>query len=313
MAEEVLEPVGGETDGPGGMRKPGGPTLRRAVDGVAAELEAAGVESPRREATRLVCHVAGVGRDELALEAGDRSLRPGLARRLAGMVRRRLAGEPLQYIEGTVAFRDLVLRCDRRALIPRPETEQLVGRVAGWVDERGEPAGRTLDIGTGSGAIALSLLDESLTRAAVGLDSSREALMLAAENREVVGVAEDRFELRWVRGPLWNSVSSRERFDLVISNPPYVTDREMEELPREVAGFEPEEALRGGADGLDVVREIADRGAAYLRSGGALFLEIGSGQGRAVRRILEERDGWTDVTVREDLTGRERFVRARKE
>lgn len=309
-AGERLEPVGGEQEGPGGMRKPGGPTLRRVVDGVAAELESAGVESPRVEARRLVCHAAGIGRDELALEAGDEPLRPGLARRLAGMVRRRLSGEPLQYIEGTVEFRDLVLRCDRRALIPRPETEQLVERAAAWIEDRGEPAERALDVGTGSGAIALSLLDEGLSGEAVGLDSSREALMLAAENRRVVGVPEDRFELRWVQGDLWNSVSSRERFDLVISNPPYVRDGEMAGLPTEVAEHEPEEALRGGEDGLDVIREIAGPAAAYLRPGGALFLEIGPEQGEAVRAILESGGGWSEVVVRQDLAGRDRFVRA---
>lgn len=308
-----LEPVGGSGEGPGGMQKPGGPPIRRVVEGVAGELEAAGVESPRLEARRLVSHAAGIERHRLALDDGDERLRPGLARRLAGMVRRRLAGEPLQYIEGSVEFRELVLRCDRRALIPRPETEQLVERVAGWIQGRGGSVERILDVGTGSGAIALSLLTEGLAGEAVGLDVSREALMLAAENRDLAGVPEDRFELRWVQGPLWNSVGSKERFDLIVSNPPYVSDAEMEDLPGEVADHEPTRALRGGEDGLDVVREIGDAAAGYLEGGGALFLEIGAEQGDEVREILGRSGNWTAVEVRRDLAGRERFVRSTAE
>ena len=308
---EGLEPVGQGSEGPGGMRRPGGPQLRRVVEGVASELEAAGVESPRLEARRLVCHAAGIERHQLALDAGDRALRAGEARRLAGMVRRRLSGVPLQHIEGTVEFRELVLRCDRRALIPRPETEQLVERAAAWIRERGAPLERVLDVGTGSGAIALALLSEGLARQAVGLDVSREALMLAAENREVAGASEERFELRWVRGPLWNSVSSRERFDLIISNPPYVSGGELDELPREVVDHEPREALDGGEDGLEVIREIAGGAAGYLTEGGCLFLEIAADDGDAVKDVFRDAGGWDPVEVRDDLAGRERFVRAR--
>lgn len=308
---EGLEPVGQGSEGPGGMQRPGGPQLRRVVDGVASELEAAGVESPRLEARRLVCRAAGIERHQLALDAGDRALRAGEARRLAGMVRRRLSGEPLQHIEGTVEFRELVLRCDRRALIPRPETEQLVERAAAWIRERGAPLERVLDVGTGSGAIALALLSEGLARQTVGLDVSREALMLAAENREVAGAGEERFELRWVRGPLWNSVSSRERFDLIISNPPYVSGGELDDLPREVIDHEPREALDGGEDGLEVIREIAGGAAGYLTEGGCLFLEIAADRGDAVRDAFRDAGGWDRVEVRDDLAGRERFVRAR--
>jgi len=315
-AGDELRQVTGSREGPGGMKKPAGPNLRGVVDGVAEELEAGGVDDdPRREAERLVCHALGVDRHELAL--GDDAPRLGAeeAGRLARAVRRRLDGEPLQHIEGTVQFRELTLLCDRRALIPRPETEQLVERVAQWV--RGETGGggpreieRMLDIGTGSGAIALSLLHEGLARRALGVDISREALQLAGQNRDrVPGVDDDRLELRLASSPLWNSISSSERFDLIVSNPPYVSDAEMEDLPEEVRAYEPAVALSGGPAGMDVIREILERGARYLRPGGALFLEIGESQADAVRRAASDAGEWSRVEVGRDLAGRDRFVR----
>ncbi|MDP2496976.1 MAG: peptide chain release factor N(5)-glutamine methyltransferase [Candidatus Palauibacterales bacterium] len=315
-AGDQLRQVSGSREGPGGMKKPAGPNLRGVVDGVAEELRAGGVEeNVRREAERLVCHALGLDRHELAL--GDDAPRLGAeeAGRLARALRRRLDGEPLQHIEGTVQFRELTLLCDRRALIPRPETEQLVERVAQWIrGEVGEggprDVERALDIGTGSGAIALSLLYEGLAREALGLDVSREALQLAGQNRDRVGgIDDERLELRLASSPLWNSVSSSERFDLVVSNPPYVSDGEMEDLPEEVRDYEPETALAGGPDGMDVIREILGRGARYLRPGGALFLEIGEDQGEAVRRLASGTGEWSRVEVGRDLAGRDRFVR----
>ncbi len=311
-----LQQVSGSREGPGGMKKPAGPNLRGVVDGVAEELEAGGVEeNARREAERLVCHALGLDRHELALGDDAPSLGAEEAGRLARALRRRLEGEPLQHIEGTVQFRELTLVCDRRALIPRPETEQLVERVAQWIrgetgDDGPRDVERVLDIGTGSGAIALSLLQEGLARRALGLDVSREALQLAGQNRDrAEGVDDERLELRLASSPLWNSVSSSERFDLVVSNPPYVSDGEMEDLPQEVRDYEPEVALAAGPDGMDVIREILDRGARYLRPGGALFLEIGEEQGEAVRRLADETGEWAQVEVGRDLAGRDRFVR----
>ncbi|MFB6368094.1 MAG: peptide chain release factor N(5)-glutamine methyltransferase, partial [Gemmatimonadota bacterium] len=259
-----------------------------------------------------------IDRHELALGGDAPRLGAEEAGRLARATRRRLNGEPLQYIEGTVQFRELTLLCDRRALIPRPETEQLVERVAQWIrgQSGGEPRDveRLLDIGTGSGAIALSLLHEGLAERALGVDVSREALQLAGQNRErTPGVDDGRLELRLASSPLWNSISSSERFDLIVSNPPYVSDGDLEDLPREVREYEPEVALDGGSDGTRVIREILARGARYLRPGGVLFLEIGEGQGDAVREIASGTGEWSEVEVGRDLAGRERFVRLRGE
>ena len=315
-----------------GTAGPPAPSRREAVRGVARELEAAdpdaGIENPQLEAERLLCHVLGVDRSELAAD-DDRELSPREAGRLARVTRRRLAGEPLQHIEGTVEFRELVLLADRRAFLPRPETEQLVGEVARWARERaadepvrtvgrdrdeGEPPLEdALDVGTGSGAIALSLVAEGIVRRAVGLDVSPEALMQAAANRSGAELSEERVEFRLASRPLWSSVAAEERFDVIVSNPPYITDEEMEGLPAQITEYEPREALAGGEDGLDVVREIARGAHAYLRPGGALFLEIGAEQGEAVEELLRETGAWSTVEIDRDLSGRPRFVRALRE
>lgn len=330
-----LGPEGGQgasprkPQGPTGRRRPPLPTRAEVVKGVTRELaqapDDAGIERPRLEAERLVCHVLGIERAELAA-AGDEEMDPRGARRLARVVSRRARGEPLQHIEGTVQFRDLVLVADRRALIPRPETEQLVDQVKSWAKERARASGETvrvgrrgdeplldrvLDMGTGSGAIALSLVKEGIAAGAVGLDVSSEALLQAAANRAAAGLGEEEVEFRLVEADVWSGVGREERFDAVVSNPPYVTDAEMEELPAQITEHEPRVALSGGADGLDVVRTIVEKAAGYLRPGGALFLEIGAEQGDAVRSLLENHGAWWNVKVLVDLAGRDRFVVAR--
>jgi release factor glutamine methyltransferase len=311
------------------MRAPPGPTRREVVDGIAAELQAAGVESPRLEAERLVCHVLGVERHELASSLSS-SLRPEDAGSLARAVKRRIAGEPLQHIEGSVEFRDLVLQADRRALVPRPETEQLVDEIARWARSRGSPSASTgvrivrrpgavreplveyaLDIGVGGGAIALSLVQERIARRVVGIDTSPEALAQAGENRAAVGLGES-VELRLARGSPWSALEPGESFDLIVSNPPYIPSGLITRLGVEVREHEPREALDGGADGLDVARIVAAGAPGRLRPGGALFLEIGEDQGTEVRSLLERSGCWTRVEIRRDLCGRQRFVVALK-
>jgi len=299
------------------------------------------VDDARLEAERLVAHVLGIDRAELA-RTGSEPIGPDQASRLARAVRRRLSGEPLQHIEGTVHFRELVLAADPRALVPRPETEQLVDRIAAWAGTRADPAGprpigaegersrgsrviragargrrrgpppleSALDIGTGSGAIALSLVAEGVARRAVGVDVSEAALEQARENREAAGLGPEEVDLRPVMGGLWDALGENERFDLVVSNPPYVRDEAIEGLPAQIREHEPREALAGGEDGLRIVREIVAGAAARLRPGGALFLEIGDGQGDAVLELLERAGTWADARVARDLGGEERFVQA---
>jgi release factor glutamine methyltransferase len=317
-------------EAPGELRRPPGPTRREVIDGLTRELAAAaaraGIENPRLEAERLVSHALGLERAEVASTSSER-LGPEEARRLATFVRRRLQGEPLQHIEGTVHFRELVLVADGRALIPRPETEQLVEKIVAWARRRAAgPADRgvrrvrradgsdpppladALDIGTGSGAIALSLVHESVARRAVGIDVDAGALEQAEANRTAAGLDAERLELRLAAPSTWSAVRPGERFDLIVSNPPYVRDREMDLLPPHVRDREPRRALAGGRDGLDVAREIVSGASAHLREGGALFLEIGADQGPAVRELLMRSGAWREVRVERDLAGRERFV-----
>ena len=306
----------------GPIRRLPGPSRREVIEGLAAELEAGGIEGARHEAERVVAHVVGVSRTDLLLHA-NRVVLPEEAGQIATISRRRLSGVPLQHIEGTVAFRDLVLVCDGRALVPRPETEQLVQGVVDWtrsteasrgvrrVVRRKEtaqpPLQVALDIGTGSGAIALSLLQEGVVSRAVAVDISIPALDQAAENASALGLNE-RVEFRHTGDSPWDVIGPEETFDVIVSNPPYVEDSVVPTLATEVREHDPREALAGGVDGLDLVREIAAGASSHLRPGGGLFLEVGAEQGEAVRRLLEQDSCWATVRVNPDLAGRERFV-----
>lgn len=327
-----------------GARRPGSPTRRQALDGIARELEAAGTDSPRVEAERLLALVTGVSRGQLQLSLGS-PLTAVEAGRLAEAVRRRLTGEPLQHIEGNVEFRGVLLAADSRAFVPRPETEQLVELILEWARERARsassrtagsaprgpsrseaaegvrtvrrPAERrplveaALDIGTGSGAIALALADERIAGRIIALDRSRAALEQAEENRRRAGQAE-RVELRHVEGAIWDAVRDGERFDLIVSNPPYVSAAEMDRLPPEVR-HDPAEALEGGEDGLDVIREILSGAREHLKPRGALFLEIGERQGARLGDLLTASGDWARRAVRRDLAGRVRFAVAERD
>ena len=309
------------------MRRPEPLSLREALLALTRELKAGGVESPSVEAERLLSHALDMDRTRLALE-GRLALPPEVATHLAGLVQRRLQGEPLQHIEGSVAFRTLDLVADARALIARPETEQLVELIRRSVSRRRtgtgpvkvvprpgadtmeEPISRALDIGTGSGAIALSLAAEGLVRHVVGVDISPEALEQAAENRRRAGL-DAQVEFRRTGADPFSALDAGDRFGLIVSNPPYIRDDEMVDLPVEVREFDPPEALRGGADGLDLIRRIATQGPEHLEPDGILFLEIGASQAEAVYDLLAGSGAWTDIEVHPDLAGCDRFVVAR--
>ncbi|MDH3732826.1 MAG: peptide chain release factor N(5)-glutamine methyltransferase [Gemmatimonadota bacterium] len=296
-----------ESPGPG-SRRPYGPTRSEIVEGIATELAAAGVESARLEAERLVSGILGITRGELATAGGER-VNPDEALGVARAVSRRLDGEPLQHVEGSVDFRTLVLVSDGRALIPRPETEQLVDVISEWVARDG-PFERVLEIGVGSAAIALSLLSEGLAVRALGVDVSGEALAQAAENAERVGVPG--LELRSCGPEIWPDLAGESPFDLVVSNPPYVASADVPHLDVEVRLHEPRVALDGGPDGLEVVRAVLAGVPAALAPGGRVLLEIGSDQGARVARLLAGESLLEVPRIRTDLAGRDRFVTARR-
>ncbi len=258
-----------------------------AVREAARRLEEAGVSSPRVDAEHLVAHALGLSRTELytsGAEVGEELLSP--------LVERRARREPLAYVLGEWGFRRLTLATDRRALIPRPETEVVVERCLALL--AGDDGCRVLDVGVGSGAIALAIADEHPGARVTAVDTSADALALARENAARLGLA---VELRQA-----GVEAAGEGWDLVVANPPYVAPDEIERLQPEVRDWEPREALVG--EGL---HEAIARAAATTW----LVLEVGDGQARGVAATLQAL-GYEDVRLTPDLAGRERVVEGRR-
>ncbi len=272
--------------------------MHAAVDG----MRAAGVEGARLDAELLLADAMGVERASLVVDSGA-EVSPAAARRFGETVRRRLRREPVAYILGRKGFRRIELAVDRRVLIPRPETELLVE-----VALEREPA-RVLDVGTGSGAIALAIADELPGCEVTATDTSPAALEVARANASRLGLAE-RVEF------LAGSVPEGRQFDLILANLPYVAEAEWPGLQPEVTQWEPREALLAGSDGLDAYRtlldprgRISDRIAATTATSGgfAVALEVGDGQAAAVAVLLEGA-GFGSIQTRDDLAGIERVV-----
>jgi len=264
-----------------------------------AKLKAAGIPEPGREALRLWADL----NDEVparALLERERAVEPSAAASFGAALERRARGEPLAYVTGWTGFRRLKLRIDRRALIPRPETEGLVELVL-----QRAAGGRVADVGTGSGCIALSLATEGCYDAVVGVDRSAAALAVAELNRKLTGGA-----VELLQGDLTAALASGS-LDALVSNPPYLTAREHEELEAAVSQWEPREALVSGEDGLCATARLLDDGRRVLRSGGWLALELDVNRAPAVAALAWGL-GWEAVEVRADLFGRERFLLARR-
>ena len=263
-----------------------------------------GFENARLEAELLLAHVLQVKRLDLYLQF-ERPLTSSELETFRAVVRRRLKREPLQYIVGSAAFRHLELLVDRRVLIPRPETEVLAGCAIAWAHDAGS-VNSALDIGTGSGAIALSLLREAAAERVVATDISEAALELARGNAERCGLT-DRVDFR--AGSVWRAVGDAEVFDIVISNPPYIAPAEAATLQPEVRDWEPAAALYAPQEGLAVIREIMSGAPRHLRSGGLLALEVAATHAQQVADEADRRH-WDDVRVVRDLAGRDRVVTA---
>jgi release factor glutamine methyltransferase len=280
-------------------------TVVELLKWTAEYLEGKGFHNARLNGDLLLAGTLGLKRLDLYLQH-DRPLAPAELSAFRERLRRRARREPLQYIDGTAAFRDLVLRVDPRVLIPRPETEVLVQEVLDWA--RGRQGLHAVDVGTGSGCIALALATEGPFARVVGTDASAEALEVAEENRALAAPGAP-VELR--RGDLLAPVAG-ETFDVVVANPPYVGEEEAAELDAEVRDWEPRAALFAGPGGLDAYRRLVPAAAEVLRGGGLLALEIGAGQAAAVSRLLEDTQCWSPPRVRPDLAGRDRVVLAER-
>lgn len=268
-------------------------------------LEQKGVERARLDAEYLLAHVLGIGRLEMYLQH-ERPLEPAELDAFRPLLKRRAAREPLQYVLGRQAFRDLDLEVGPGVLIPRPETEHLVEVVLRWARDRGGEL-TALDVGTGSGAIALALLTEGPFERIVATDASSAALAVAERNRQATGVG-GRLDLR--SGAYFDPVAPGERFEVVVSNPPYVAEGERGALAPEVAEWEPAEALFAGADGLEALRRIVAGAPAVLHDCALLALEVGDGQAEAVAALVRNAREYDGVEVHTDLAGKERIVSA---
>jgi release factor glutamine methyltransferase len=272
-----------------------GTPVRDALDGAITAIGAAGCETPRLDAELLLAHVLGVSRERLLTDR-DLTVSGPDVRAVQNAVRRRaVQREPVAYITGVRAFRRLELVVDRRALIPRPETELLVELAVASLSA----GARVLDVGTGSGAVALALVDERPDLYVAGSDLSEDALALARANGERL-----RLRVDWLHADLLAGVP--DEYDAILSNPPYVAESERAELTPEIVRHEPPGALFAGVDGLDCIRALIAQAAEHERIR-MIALEHGAGQAQAVTELMQVA-GFTEVRSERDLAGIERVT-----
>jgi len=281
-------------------------TNLRVLRWTTERFEREGLDSPRLDAELLLAHCLGVDRVRLYVDF-ERPLTPEELARYRQTIQRRLGREPVAYITGAREFWSLSLLVSRDVLIPRPESETLVERSLALLQQIGEPSPLVVDVGTGSGAIAVALATEVPDARVVAVDIAPAALELARANADRTGVS-----LSLFGGDLLDAVPDDAGApDLIVANLPYVTSAELEALQPEVARWEPRLALDGGEDGLDLFRRLIPQAVRRLRTTGAIVLEIGQGQSERVIDLLG-RHGLVEVEVHRDLAGIARVVSGRR-
>ena len=275
-------------------------TVLEVLQATGAYLQKRDIENPRLNAEHLLAHVLGRKRIELYLEF-ERQLTEAELGPLRGLVKRRGEGEPLQHLLGTVEFCGLTFLCDKRAMVPRPETEQLVELVESRIVNR---ESRIVDVGTGSGVIALSLAVKFPEANILAVDVSDDALALAQENAVRLNLTD---RVRFLKSRLLEKVEGA--FDQIVANLPYISTQHRHTLSREVL-HDPEVALFAGTRGNELVRELIDQSPSRLRPGGMLALEIGLGQSEELLSALTEKK-YRDISSKNDYNGVKRFLFAR--
>ena len=291
-------------EGEGSAFVPDAPTLVSAWTAARRRLEAAGIDSPAIDARLMLEAAAEVTRTDILTDP-HRMLDKAAAERLEGFLARRERREPVSQILGRRAFWTIVLKVTGDVLTPRPETESLLDFV--FAEYTKERAFSILDLGVGSGALLLAILAERPAARGLGVDVSEAALAVARDNAANLGLAGRAAFLR----AGWNAALADESFDLVVSNPPYIPTGDIEGLAPEVRDHEPRLALDGGPDGLAAYREIAPEALRVLKPGGLFAVEIGPGQGEAVKTLFEDA-GAEGLAIRQDLALRERVVTGAK-
>jgi release factor glutamine methyltransferase len=280
------------------MEKP--VTLLDVLQRSADYLKKRKVENPRLNAEHLMAHVLGRTRMELYLEF-ERKLTDSELTPLRELVRRRGEGEPLQHLLGTVEFCEHTFVCDKRAMVPRPETEELVELLKSQIPN---PKSQILDVGTGSGVIALSLAARFPEAEIFATDISEDALALARENAARLNLNE---RMHFIESDLLEAID--ESFDVIAANLPYISTQDRQSLAREVLN-DPEVALFAGEAGDELVRELIEQAPAHLKPGALLALEIGIGQAASLSDLLREKK-YHDIESRNDYSGVSRFLLAR--
>ena len=278
-------------------------TWREAIAKTEAFLGGRGVPDPRVAAESLAARLLKTGRGFLAGKADAEPSERELEAMRRGM-KRLSAGEPLQYVIGEWDFRKLTLKCDRRALIPRPETEELVTLVLEDMKRRTNPF--VVDVGTGTGAIILSVAKESAGGIFIGTDVSGDAIALAGENAARCGLSG---RVRFAVADGLDEFDEPGLIDIIVSNPPYVESAVCKTLDPRIRDWEPAVALDGGADGLDFYDRYLSDALNLLKPGGAVFFEIGENQGAAVEKMMRN-CGFSDIRIGKDFSGRDRYASA---
>jgi release factor glutamine methyltransferase len=287
-------------------------TVLEILNWATNHLEDHQVENPRLNAELLLGRVLNLSKEGLYARLNGQ-FRQEEKEALERSIERRISGEPLQYILGHQEFWSIDFKVDPRVLIPRPETELLVEQSVSILSET--PLGQTpsvLEIGTGSGAIAISLAKEVRDIFIVATDISREALLLAKENAKSAGVFH---RIAFVNADLlgpFRYLRDQEPFDLILSNPPYIDRSGIQRLAREIRDYEPIAALDGGEDGMEFYRRIISQAPSYLRRGGWLLLEVGEGQGEKVADQLERTGYFLKPQLIPDSSGIKRVVKTQK-
>jgi len=258
------------------------------------------IEIPRLNAEQLLAHTLRLSRMDLYLQF-ERNLAENELGPLRDVVKRRGQGEPLQHLLGTVEFCGHTFAIDKRAMVPRPETEELVELLQSRIENR---ESKIVDVGTGSGVIALSLAAKFLEAEIYAIDISEDALSLARENAAQLRLSE---RVRFQKSDLLENVS--ERFDLIVANLPYISMQDRHLLAREVL-HDPEVALFGGPSGDELVRKLIEQAPGHLEPGGLLALEIGLGQAEGLSDFLRQKN-YHDIALKKDYSGISRFLLAR--
>ena len=282
-------------------------TIRRVLEWTTGYLSEHGSESPRLEAEILLAYAKQCPRIQLYTHFDD-ELSDEVRGRMRALVKRRADLEPVAYLVGHREFFSLDFEVNRDVLIPRPETELLVMEALEAL-KAAEVSGRVLDIGTGSGCIAIAIAHRAPTAAVTAVDISESALVVARRNAERHHVAD---RVSFLQGDLFAPLDAGEEFDVIVSNPPYVSTDDQTGLEQDVVRHEPHGALFAGRDGLDVIRRIIDTAPQHLRAGGSLFLEFSPEQADSIVALLHASGQFEGINILRDTSHQQRAVRAKR-